>query len=91
MCVTAWFSELPPHEYALNRRIDRALSELDWAALRALLDAAGVARASRLVQIAKETVREAKAKWPAILRDAPDNVRASIEARLAGGVMLARP
>ncbi len=90
VCVTAWFDDLPPHEYALNRRIDRTLSDLDWTALRALLDTADVPRASRLVQIAKETVKQAKANWPSILLDAPDNVRASIEGRLAGAVALAR-
>jgi serine/threonine-protein kinase HipA len=90
VCVTAWFDELAPHEYALNRNVDRALSELDWAGLRTLIDAAEVPRASRLVQVAKETVKHAKAKWPAILRDAPANLRKSIEARLAGGVVLAR-
>jgi serine/threonine-protein kinase HipA len=89
VCVTAWFDELAPHEYALNRKVDRALSQLTWADLRSLVDAAGVPRASRLVQIAKDTVKEAKAKWPGVLRDAPDNIRASIEARLAGGVALA--
>lgn len=90
VCVTAWFDELMPHEYALNRKVDRALSELDAAGLRVLLDVAGVPRASRLVQIAKETVKQAKTAWPAVLRDAPDNLRASIEARLAGGVALTR-
>lgn len=88
--VTAFFADLLPHEYALNRRVDETLSALDWVGLRALLDAADVPRASRLVQIAKETVRQARAEWPAILRDAPDNLRASVEARLGGGVALAR-
>jgi serine/threonine-protein kinase HipA len=77
-------------EYALNRTIDKTLSALDSAGLRALLDAAKVPRAARLVQVAKDTVREAKARWPRLLRDAPDNVRASIESRLAGAVALAR-
>jgi serine/threonine-protein kinase HipA len=90
VCVTAWFAALAPHEYALNRRIDRTMVELDWPALRAALDAAGVPRAPHLLRVAKDTVREAKAKWPAILLDAPDNLRASVEARLAGAVALAR-
>jgi serine/threonine-protein kinase HipA len=90
VCVTAWFAELPPQEYALNRTIDKTLSALDSAGLRALLDAAKVPRAARLVQVAKDTVRKAKARWPRLLRDAPDNVRASIESRLAGAVALAR-
>jgi serine/threonine-protein kinase HipA len=90
VCVAAWFDELEPNEYILNRKIDRTLSELDWPALRAIVDRADVPRPARLVQLARETVREAKTKWPAILRDAPDNVRAAVEARLAGGVVLAR-
>jgi serine/threonine-protein kinase HipA len=90
VCVTAWFDELAPHDYTLNRKVDRALSELDWAGLRTLIDDSGVPRAARLVQVAKDTVKQAKAKWPAILEDAPANVRKSIEARLAGGVVLAR-
>jgi serine/threonine-protein kinase HipA len=89
VCVTAFFDELAPHEYALNRRVDRALSELTWPGLRALLDASGVPRAARLVQVARGTVNEAKAKWPRVLRDAPDNLRRSVERRLAGGVALA--
>ncbi len=90
VCVTAWFAGLKEHEYALNRKVDRALSDLDWNGLRALLRAAGVLRPTRLIQLAKETVAEAKAKWPRVLRDAPDNLRRSVEARLAGGVVLAR-
>lgn len=90
VCVTAWFGELAPHEYALNRRVDDALSSLTWSDLRALVDAAGVPRAARLIQIGKETVEQAKARWPAVLRDAPNNLRASVEARLAGAVALAR-
>lgn len=90
VCVTAWFDELEPHEYALNRNVDRVLSELGWADLQELLARAGVLRASHLIRVAKDTVKLAKAKWGGVLRDAPDNVRRSIEARLAGGVALAR-
>ncbi len=90
VCVTAWFDELAPHEYALNRKIDRELSLLDWTDLRALVDAADVPRAARLIQIAKETVRDARALWPKVLRTAPKNLRTSVEKRLSGGVALAR-
>jgi serine/threonine-protein kinase HipA len=90
VCVTAWFDELEPHEYALNRKVDRALSSLTWSDLEALLVEAKVPRVSRLIQVAKQTVKHAKATWPGVLRDAPDNLRASIEARLSGGVALAR-
>lgn len=89
VCVTAWFDELAPHEYVLNRNVDRILSALTWDELRSLLDASGVPRASRLMQIAKNTVKQARSQWPAMLRDAPRNLRKSIEARLAGKVALA--
>lgn len=90
VCVTAWFEELAPHEYALNRKVDRVLSDLDWAGLRELLVRAKVPRVSHLIREAREVVKLAKAKWPGVLRDAPANLRRSIEARLAGGVALAR-
>ncbi len=89
-CVTAWFDEVGEHEYALNRKVDRTLSELDWVRLRALIDKANVPRAPRLVAIAKQTVRSALDGWPAILKRAPANLRRSVTARLAGGVALAR-
>lgn len=90
VCVSAWFDEIAPHEYALNRSVDRKLTALDVEALRGLLVTAGLSRSARLVQIAKDTVKEAKARWPEVLRDAPDNLRASVEKRLAGAVALAR-
>lgn len=88
-CVTAWFAEMGEQEYALNRKVDRTLSALDWAGLRALIDKAGVPRAPRLVAIAKQTVRRALEAWPAILEGAPANLRRSVTARLDGGVALA--
>jgi serine/threonine-protein kinase HipA len=90
VCVTAFFDELEPHEYTLNRNVDRALSALEWDDLQALIARADVPRKSHLVRLARETVKMAKAKWPAVLRDAPANLRQSIEKRLAGGVALAR-
>lgn len=89
VCVSAWFDELAPHEYALNRKIDATLSALDMDGLRSLLSAADVPRVPRLLQIAKDTVKQAKARWPEVLADAPDNVRRSVERRLAGAVALA--
>jgi serine/threonine-protein kinase HipA len=90
VCVTAFFDELEPHEYTLNRNVDHVLSTLEWDDLRALIARAGVPRTSHLMRLARETVKMAKAKWPAVLRDAPANLRQSIEKRLAGGVALAR-
>lgn len=89
MCVAAWFDELEPHEYALNRSVDRTLAALSFEDLRDLFVTAGLSRASRLVTIAKDTVKEAKARWAEVLRDAPDNLRASVSMRLAGAVKLA--
>lgn len=89
VCVAAWFDELEPHEYALNRSVDRTLAALSFEDLRDLFVTAGLSRASRLVTIAKDTVKEAKARWAEVLRDAPDNLRASVSMRLAGAVKLA--
>jgi HipA-like protein len=88
VCVAAWFDELKPQKYALNRKVDRMMCALTFDDLRDLFVAAGIASASRLLSLAKATVKEAKSKWPAILRDAPDNLRASVERRLAGSVRL---
>jgi serine/threonine-protein kinase HipA len=90
VCVSAWFDELPEGEYQLNRRIDATLSALDLDALTAMARIADVPRIARLRTIMKDTVREARARWPRILRDAPDNVRASVTKRLEGGVGLTR-
>lgn len=90
VCVAAWFEGLPPAEHAVNRRIDQAMRALDLDALRALLTRADVPRVSRLMAAARETIAMAKARWPAVLADAPDAVRASVTERLGGGVALAR-
>ncbi len=90
VCVAAWFAELPPPRYAVNRAVDAILRRFDHDALEALLKAAGILRPGRILKIARETVAEARARWPQILADAPDNLRASVEERLSGGVALSR-
>lgn len=90
VCVAAWFPGLPPEEYLVNRRIDAAMRALDLDALRDLLREADVPRVSRLVAAARDTIAVARARWPEVLVDAPDTVRASVTERLAGGVALAR-
>jgi serine/threonine-protein kinase HipA len=90
VCVAAWFAELGPKDYAVNRNIDAVLRAVDESTIAGWLTAADVPRASRLRALVKETVAAARARWPAILVDAPDNVRASVSERLAGGVALAR-
>ncbi len=90
VCVSAWFDELPPAEYAVNRRIDDSLRSFGWAELEAILRDAGIGRVARLLTIARDTVKRARDAWPAILVDGPDNVRTSVTARLAGGLALTR-
>ena len=52
------------------------------------LKAAGLQRVSRLVSIAKQTVRQAQADWPPVLKNAPHSVKKAVTERLAGGVAL---
>jgi serine/threonine-protein kinase HipA len=88
VCVAAWFDELPAAEYALNRKIDRELCALGWSDLDDLLSRAQIARKSRLISLAKDKVRQAQREWPALLADAPSNVRRMVHDRLTGGVAL---
>lgn len=91
VCVAAFFEDVPPSDYGVNRAIDAKLRAFDWDALDALLRSAGLLRPARLMTIAKDTVRQAQADWPALLarEDTPDSVRRCVKARLAGGVALA--
>jgi serine/threonine-protein kinase HipA len=88
VCVAAFFHDVPESHYGVNRAIDKTLRAFDWHALEGLLRGAGLLRISRLTTIARETVREAQAKWPALLDDAPASVRATVLERLNGGVAL---
>lgn len=88
VCVSAFFSEVPVTDYGINRAIDATVRAFTWDDLSALLKQAGLLRSSRLLQIARTTVRQAQADWPALLREAPLNLRASVSERLAGGVRL---
>ena len=90
VCVTALFESVPPTDYAINRAIDATLRAFDIHQLEALLKAAGLQRVSRLVSIAKQTVKLAKADWPAVLVNAPPSVSRAVTERLGGGVALAR-
>lgn len=89
VCVTALFESVPPADYGVNRAIDKTLRAFDRAQLEALLKAAGLLRVPRLLAIAKNTVRQAQAKWPLILKNAPASVQRAVLERLKGGVMLA--
>ena len=91
VCVAAFFEDVPARDYGVNRAIDTTLRAFDEAALEALLRAAGLLRPARLMAIARDTVRQAQADWPALLAQdgTPASVRRCVEARLAGGVALA--
>jgi serine/threonine-protein kinase HipA len=90
VCVTALFESVPPLDYAINRAIDATLRAFDIHQLEALLKAANLQRVSRLVSIAKQTVKLAQADWPAVLVNAPPSVSRAVTERLVGGVALAR-
>jgi serine/threonine-protein kinase HipA len=91
VCVAAFFEDVPAGDYGVNRAIDVKLRAFDWPALDALLRSAGLLRPARLMAIARDTVRQAQAEWPALLAQdgTPASVRRCVEARLAGGVALA--
>ena len=89
VCVTALFESVAPSDYGVNRAVDRTLRAFDVTQLEALLKAAGLLRIPRLLAIAKNTVRQAQADWPALLADAPGSVQRAVRERLAGGVALA--
>ena len=90
VCITAFFEDLPLGDYGVNRAIDARLRAFDWSALEALLKGARLLRVSNHLRVAKALVREAQSAWPALLEDAPDNVRRAVSERIAGGVKLAR-
>ena len=89
VCVTALFESVPPLDYAINRAIDTTLRAFDFIQLEVLLKTAGLQRVSRLVSIAKQTVKLAQADWPAMLKNAPPSVSRAVTERLGGGVALA--
>ena len=88
--MTALFESVPPADYAINRAIDTTLRAFDFNQLEILLKAAGLQRTSRLVSIAKQTVKLAQADWPGVLQNAPPSVSRAVTERLGGGVALAR-
>jgi serine/threonine-protein kinase HipA len=90
VCVTAFFDDVAENEYALNRAIDAKVRALSWEDVEALLRQAAVPRTSRLLQIARSTVRQAQSEWPKLLEGAPVNMQRAITERLSGGVTLAK-
>lgn len=88
VCVSAFFAGLPPTDYGVNRAIDHTLRAFTWAQVEALIESAGLLRKSVVLRHCKALVKAAQADWPALLADAPRNVREEVSARLRGGVAL---
>ncbi|MBG9387420.1 type II toxin-antitoxin system HipA family toxin [Caenimonas aquaedulcis] len=88
VCVSAFFGEIGPDVYGINREIDRRLRAFGWGDLEALIASARLLRPAALMRLCRESVKEAQAKWPGILERAPGNVRTSVMERLNGGVAL---
>jgi serine/threonine-protein kinase HipA len=90
VCVAAYFDEVPATDYGINRVIDKTVRAFTWNDLESLLREAGLLRKGRLMNIARDTVRQAQSDWPALLAEAPLNIQKSVTERLNGGVMLAK-
>ena len=90
VCVTAFFEGVPLSHYGLNRAIDAKVRAFTWDDLEALLRRARILRPGRVVQVAKTTIKQAKADWPRRLKDAPPSMQAAVTERLAGGVSIAQ-
>lgn len=87
--VSSFFAGLDKNTYATNRAIDDKLRAFAWSDLEALIHRARLLRPASVLRQCRDAVAEARAKWPAILRElAPDNVRACVTERLGGGVAL---
>lgn len=88
VCVSAFFAGMPPADYGINRAIDARLRAFTWAQLESLLESAGLLRRSVVLRHCKALVQAAQADWPALLAEAPKNVRVEVTDRLRGGVAL---
>jgi serine/threonine-protein kinase HipA len=88
VCVTALFESVPSTDYAINRAMDATPRAFDVHQLEALLKIAGLQRVSRLLSIAKQTVKLAQADWPSVLKNAPPSVQRAVTQWLAGGLAL---
>ena len=90
VCVSSFFDQVPKDHYGLNRAIDAKLSVFDWTDFEQLLIKARVTRKDRLMKVGKDTVKQAKKVWPAILNTAPEAVRRCVLERIQGGVCIAK-
>ena len=87
--MTAFFAGVPATDYAINRTIDRTVRAFSWDDLDALLQQARIPRRNWLMQVARQTVRQAQASRPALLDQAPENTRQAVKERLEGDVRIA--
>jgi len=90
VCVTALFEDVPLSDYGVNRAIDQSLRAFTWDDLASLLRQAQLPRVSRVLQVAKAVVAQAKTSWPELLKSAPETVQRAVFERLAGGVALVK-
>ena len=88
VCVAAFFDGVPDQQYAVNRAIDKTLRALTWDDMEGLMKSAGLLRVPRHMVLLRDVVKQAQADWPALLRDAPPAVQATVQQRLAGATML---
>jgi serine/threonine-protein kinase HipA len=90
--VTSYFKDTPLETYGVNKEIDKTVSAFSWDDMRALIDAAGLARAPALIRHCKDLVAQAKSNWGVLMADysAPQAMVEEINERLAGKVALAR-
>ena len=90
VCVAAMFRSDDPRHLSHNRAADDAMRAIDEQGLETVLRQAGLPSSlrARLMRHARDTVLQARARWPGILADAPASVRDTVLARLDGGTSL---
>jgi serine/threonine-protein kinase HipA len=86
--VSSFFADSSPLDYALNRAIDTKLSAMSWDDVEGLMKVGGLRRTSNLLRQCKALMAQAKAEWPAMLKEAPPAMASEVMARLDGKVAL---
>ena len=89
VCITSLFDNVSAQDFQINRAIDKKLCAFTWSDFDELLTKAKVVRKGRLLKIARETLLDAQARWPALLTSASPNIHDEIISRLGGRVALA--
>ena len=82
VCVAAYFDPADPRALAQNRKMDESLRAWGEDAAEALAKAAGLLAFNRFRRIVRDTRERARARWPALLADAPERVARTITQRL---------